>query len=31
MSKARTYNEPFSVNITKFGGASATISNTGNP
>jgi hypothetical protein len=29
--KARTYNEPFTVNITKFDGTSATISNTGNP
>jgi hypothetical protein len=29
--KARTYNEPFSVNITKFDGSIATISNAGNP
>ena len=29
--KARTYNEPFSVHITKFDGTIATISNQGNP
>ncbi len=29
--KARTYNEPFSINITKFDGTTATISNAGNP
>ena len=29
--KARTYNEPFSINITKFDGTIATISNHGNP
>jgi hypothetical protein len=30
-SKARTYNEPFTVNITKFDGTTATISNAGRP
>jgi hypothetical protein len=29
--KAKTYNEPFTVNITKFDGTTATISNVGNP
>jgi hypothetical protein len=29
--KARTYNEPFTINITKFDGTTATISNVGNP
>jgi hypothetical protein len=29
--KARTYNEPFSVHLTKFDGTIATISNQGNP
>jgi hypothetical protein len=29
--KARTYNEPFTVHITKFDGSTATISNEGNP
>ena len=29
--KARTYNEPFSVSLTKFDGTTATISNAGNP
>ena len=29
--KARTYNEPFSVNITRFDGTGATIANAGNP
>jgi hypothetical protein len=29
--RARTYNEPFSVNLTKFDGTTATISNKGNP
>jgi hypothetical protein len=29
--RARTYNEPFSVDITKFDGTTATISNKGNP
>ena len=29
--RARTYNEPFTVNLTKFNGTTATISNTGNP
>lgn len=29
--RARTYNEPFSVHITKFDGSTATISNEGNP
>jgi hypothetical protein len=29
--KARTYNEPFTVNLTKFDGTTATISNQGNP
>lgn len=30
-NKARTYNEPFTVEITKFDGTTASISNTGNP
>jgi hypothetical protein len=29
--KAKTYNEPFSVNLTKFDGTTATISNVGHP
>jgi len=29
--KARTYNEPFTVHLTKFDGTTATISNAGNP
>jgi hypothetical protein len=29
--KARTYNEPFTINLTKFDGTTATISNQGNP
>jgi hypothetical protein len=29
--KAKTYNEPFTVKITKFDGTTATISNVGNP
>jgi hypothetical protein len=29
--KARTYNEPFTVSLTKFDGTTATISNVGNP
>jgi len=29
--KAQTYNEPFTVNLTKFDGATATITNRGNP
>jgi hypothetical protein len=29
--RARTYNEPFSVDLTKFDGTTATISNKGNP
>jgi hypothetical protein len=29
--KAATYNEPFTVQLTKFDGTTATISNTGNP
>lgn len=29
--KARTYNEPFTVHLTKFDGTTATISNQGNP
>jgi hypothetical protein len=29
--KARTYNEPFNVTLTKFDGTTATISNKGNP
>ena len=29
--KARTYNEPFTVHLTKFDGTTATVSNTGNP
>ena len=29
--KARTYNEPFTVSLTKFNGTTATISNQGNP
>ncbi len=29
--KARTYNEPFAVHLTKFDGTTATISNAGNP
>ena len=29
--KARTYNEPFTVNLSKFDGTTATISNQGNP
>jgi hypothetical protein len=29
--KARTYNEPFVVHLTKFDGTTATISNVGNP
>ncbi|MGA7869587.1 MAG: vanadium-dependent haloperoxidase [Candidatus Binatus sp.] len=29
--KARTYNEPFTVSLTKFDGTTATISNKGNP
>jgi hypothetical protein len=29
--RAKTYNEPFSVTITKFDGTTATISNVGNP
>lgn len=30
-NKARTYNEPFTVQLTKFDGTTATISNKGNP
>src|SRR5271154_694000 len=30
-AKAKTYNEPFTVKITKFDGTTATISNVGNP
>lgn len=30
-NKAKTYNEPFTVNLTKFDGTTATISNVGNP
>jgi hypothetical protein len=30
-NKARTYNEPFSANITRFDGSVATVSNAGNP
>ena len=30
-NRARTYNEPFSVQLTKFDGTTATISNRGNP
>jgi hypothetical protein len=30
-NKARTYNEPFTVSLTKFDGTTATISNAGNP
>lgn len=30
-NRARTYNEPFTVSLTKFDGTVATISNTGNP
>jgi hypothetical protein len=29
--RARTYNEPFTVNITKFDGTTATITNAANP
>lgn len=29
--RAKSYNEPFSISITKFDGTTATISNTGNP
>ena len=29
--RARTYNEPFTVQLTKFDGTTATISNVGNP
>jgi hypothetical protein len=29
--RARTYNEPFTVTLTKFDGTTATISNKGNP
>ncbi len=29
--RARTYNEPFSISLTKFDGTTATISNAGNP
>jgi hypothetical protein len=29
--KARTYNEPFTIHLTKFDGTTATISNRGNP
>jgi len=29
--KARTYNEPFTIELTKFDGSTATISNEGNP
>ncbi len=29
--RARSYNEPFSISITKFDGTTATISNPGNP
>ena len=29
--RARTYNEPFTVHLTKFDGTTATISNKGNP
>jgi hypothetical protein len=29
--RARTYNEPFSISLTKFDGTTATISNKGNP
>jgi len=29
--KAKTYNEPFTIRLTKFDGTTATISNTGNP
>ena len=29
--KAQTYNEPFTVHLTKFDGTTATISNAGNP
>ena len=29
--KARTYNEPFTIHLTKFDGSTATISNEGNP
>jgi hypothetical protein len=30
-NRARTYNEPFTVSLTKFDGSIATITNTGNP
>ena len=30
-NKAKTYNEPFTVHLTKFDGTTATISNAGNP
>jgi hypothetical protein len=30
-NRARTYNEPFTVSLTKFDGSVATITNTGNP
>ena len=30
-NRARTYNEPFTVHLTKFNGTTATISNKGNP
>jgi hypothetical protein len=29
--KAKTYNEPFTISLTKFDGTTATISNVGNP
>jgi hypothetical protein len=29
--RARTYNEPFTIHLTKFDGTTATISNRGNP